>query len=97
MALADLTEMLGKPSIQIAELGKVDGPETYTLNFSQTEAERRARGFQDYQRLQWDSREISITVITDPAGTVVCRYKSEGGKVSWLDFFRSLLPPWRRS
>jgi hypothetical protein len=92
MSLADLTDLLGKPSLEMAELGKVDGPEDYILNFAEPEAERRARGFQDYERRQWTGRDITIIVITDPAGNVVCRYKSEGRRGTWLTFFRSFLP-----
>lgn len=94
MRQAELLEMLGKPDFETAELGKVNGPESYSLNFSQSEAERRARGYEDYHRRQWTSSAITIIVITDAKGAVVCRYSGEGNRVSWWRAVRAWLLPW---
>jgi WD40 repeat protein len=82
------------PEYDAEELGLVDGPETYTVNFGQSYEERRQRGFRDYRRQQWTSPEISIIVISEPEGRVVCRYGGKGREPYWLALLRSWLSRW---
>jgi hypothetical protein len=85
MSQADLCSLLGQPEYDTVELGLVRGPETYSLNFHESEKERLRRGFRDYRRQQWTSSEIMIIVISDPDGSVVCRYSGDGQRPGWLD------------
>jgi hypothetical protein len=89
MSQADLSGLLGPPDYDTVELGLVQGPETYTVSFGESDDERHRRGFRNYRRQQWTSSEVEIVVISDSAGSVVCRYRSEGQSSSWLDFLRS--------
>jgi hypothetical protein len=94
MPQAELSELMGAPEVSSTGLGKVEGPETYTINPALSAAEQRARGFREYRFQQWTSSDILIVVITDAEGTVVCRYCGEGPKVHWFPVIRSWLPPW---
>jgi hypothetical protein len=89
MSQADLCDLLGRPDYDTVELGLVQGPETYTVNFSQSDDERHRRGFRNYRHQQWTASEITIVVISDPEGHVVCRYSSEGQGRRWFDSLRS--------
>jgi len=94
MSQAEVYRLLGQPEYQSVELGLVDGPETYTINFGQTVEERRRRGFREYQREQWCASGITITVIADlDHGRVVCRYIVEG-EPNWIAVLRSWLSRW---
>jgi hypothetical protein len=93
MSQAELHRVLGAPEYQTVEWGLVDGPETYITNRDQGEEERRRRGFREYRRQQWTSSEVTIIVIAEPHGQVVCRYSGEGQRRDWFAFLRSW---WRR-
>jgi hypothetical protein len=95
MPQAEVCSLLGAPEYEVEELGLVYGPETYTVNFGQSDEERRRRGFRDYRRQQWTSPEISIIVISDSEGKVVCRYSGKGREPYWLALLRSWLSRWR--
>lgn len=84
MSRADLRDLFGPPQYESLELGLVTGPDRYTVNFAETNAQKRARGFQEYLRQQWMSPEITITVITDDKEKVVCLYRSGGQAVGWV-------------
>ena len=89
MTQAELRSLLTRsPDYESRELGLVRGPENYTVNMAASPATLRSRGFRDYRRQQWQSAEITITVISDPAGHVVCRYKGGGQPRHWLDHAR---------
>jgi hypothetical protein len=92
MSQSDLRSLLGAPEYDATELGRINGPDSYSLNFIQSEKERRQSGYRDYRRQQWTSSECSIIVISDPERKVVCRYTREGQKPARLAFFRSWLP-----
>lgn len=88
MSQADLRSLLGcDPDYKVSELGLVtapEGPECYSTNFGAKPEELRSRGFKECQRLQWHSPEITISVILDSSGIVVCRYKSGGQTTTWF-------------
>jgi len=83
MPQSELYQLLGSPGFAETEWGLVEGPDAYVTNASQSLAEKQQRGFQEYRRQQWISSEITIIVIFDGDGTVVCRYASEGQQ-GWL-------------
>jgi hypothetical protein len=89
MSQAELWALFGRPEYDTVELGLVPGPETFTVNFDQSDDERHRRGFRNYRRQQWTSREITIVVISEPDGGVVCRYSCEGQWRGWREFLRS--------
>ena len=64
------------------ELGWVQGPALYSVNFSRDEAKLRREGYRTYRRQQWTSSELAIIVISEPEGGVVCRYR---GLLRWTD------------
>jgi hypothetical protein len=92
MSQAELYGLLGAPQYQTVESGLVEGPETYATNRDQSDEERRRRGFREYRRQQWTSSEVTIIVISEPQGRVVCRYSGDGQTRDWLAFLRSWLP-----
>jgi hypothetical protein len=92
MSQADLRGLLGRPEYDFVELGLVQGPEIYALDFGRTADQLRQRGFRAYRRQHWRSLDMTFTVISDPAGGVVCRYSRYGGKGTspgWLEYLRS--------
>jgi hypothetical protein len=78
MSQAAVQRILGPPEYQTIELGMVQGPKTYSIDFHARPEELRLRGHRDYKRQQWSSPEITIIVIWDAGGSVVCRYTGEG-------------------
>jgi hypothetical protein len=94
MTQAELYDLLGPPESQTVELALAEWPETFVVNFSQSEAERRRRGFRDCRREQWVSSYMEIIVVSDLEGRVVCRYTGPGRKPYWLLILRSWLRRW---
>jgi hypothetical protein len=94
MSQAELHRLLGAPDYQTVESGLVDGPETYITNRDLSDEERQRRGFRDCRRQQWTSPEVTIVVISDTDGQVVCRYSGDGQRSGWLTFLRSWLSRW---
>ena len=85
MSQADLRSLLGcDPDYKVSELGMVSGPDDYASNFGTKPEELRKLGYKECQRLQWHSPEITISVILDSTGIVVCRYKSGGQTTTWF-------------
>lgn len=78
MSESELRELLGVPRYESVEMGLVNGPTNYTVNFAKTDEELRARGFKEYVRYVWMSPEITITSIVDTDEKVVCAYSSGG-------------------
>lgn len=89
MSQAELIALLGAPDSHAVELGFVTDSKTYAINFASNQQQLRERGFRNYQREQWISSEISIVVILDLDGVVVCKYSADGQKWSWFAFLRS--------
>jgi hypothetical protein len=83
MSQAELLGLLGPPNSATAELGLVVGPDKYGRGFRgpEIEAKKRKHGFRDYLRQEWGSadrqhvppKSVSIVVISDLEGKVVCR------------------------
>jgi hypothetical protein len=79
--------LLGTPDFQGMELGRVNGPENYSFSL-QPRNELRQDGHRDYWRQQWSSSKITIGVISDLEGQVVCRYSYAIQTRSWLEVLR---------
>jgi hypothetical protein len=94
MPVAEVCRVLGAPQVDVEELGMVGGPGTYSVNFGPSAEEQRRRGFRVCRRQQWSSPDITIIVISDPEGQVVCRYSGEGQEPYWLARLRSWLSRW---
>ena len=95
MARAEVRGLLRPPKYEAEEVSLVTGPETYAVTFGQSGEEERRRGFRKVRRQQWTSSEISIIVISDAKGTVVCRYSGEGREPYLLALLRSWLSRWQ--
>ena len=90
MSQDELHDLLGRePDLRAMDLGKIGGPDHYTVNFATDPKELRRMGYQDYRREQWTSAEVTIIVITDLKGQVVCRYH-RGGQSRFRDFWNWL-------
>ncbi len=90
MSQDDLRDLLGRAlDFQTMDLGRVDGPEHYAVNFGTDPKELRRAGYQDYRREVWISSEVTITVVSDSGEQVVCRYSS-GGQSRLRDFWNWL-------
>jgi hypothetical protein len=86
MSRVEVRRLLGGPaSYQAKQLGLVRGPDAYTTNRSADPQTLRERGFRDYLFEQWSSPEVSIMVVSDMEGRVVCRYSGKGQTgVNWV-------------
>jgi hypothetical protein len=91
MSQADLRELLGAPEFDCAELGLVEGPDDYIAYSSSNDEKLRQQGFRDYRRQHWTSSQISIVVVSDKQGQVVCRYTSHGEPWNWRVLLRYLI------
>jgi hypothetical protein len=91
MSQAELYGLLGAPEIDFVELGQVQGPDKYSINHYFSKDQLRGMGYQDYRRQEWTSSEISIVVVSDSQGQVVCRYSSEGRPWNWRMFLRRFI------
>jgi hypothetical protein len=93
MSQAELRGLLGDPEFDSVLFGLVEGPKTFItkFDFSNEQEQLRQRGFQDYRFQQWTSSEISIVVVSDQEGQVVCRYSSEGRPWEWRRFLRRFI------
>ena len=97
MSQSELHDLLGcAPDHRAMDLGRVDGPDRYAVNFAIDPKELRRKGYQDYWREQWTSAEVTITVITDLKGQVVCRY-SGGGQSRLRDFWNWFSTQFKKS
>lgn len=84
MSQVEVSRLLGgPPQFQKRQLGRVDGPDKYVINFGNEQEKLRNRGFRDYEWQQWHSGEITIAVVSDLDGIVVCRYSSPGQSRNW--------------
>lgn len=93
MAESQVREILGRgPAYRNIELGLVTDPGNYSENSTLNFYELKRRGYRDYQRAQWNSDEITICVIFEMSGRVVCRYSGEGQpRVNWSDYFVAII------
>ena len=78
MSFQEVERLLGTPSYDTTELGLVRGSGTYVTNDSLPIQKKIAMGYQDYRRVQWSSRQLTIIVIFDSSGIVATRYRSDG-------------------
>jgi hypothetical protein len=85
MSQAELYQLLGSPHYQIVEIGIVDSPDSYSTNKHLSIEEKRLRGYRDYRRQHWASPKLTISVISDLKGEVVCRYTSQGHTSDWFE------------
>jgi hypothetical protein len=90
MSQEELHQLLGTPYSEVVELGLVIDPHTF-LPPSGTPAELRQKGYKEYRWQFWASSEITIGVISDTEGQVVCRYSQPGQERGWQEFLRSLV------
>jgi hypothetical protein len=99
MSQAEIHQLLGSPHYQVVEIGLVREPELYATNRWLSTEEKRRSGYRDYRREQWSSPELSISVIMDLQGEVVCRYTGPGHRWewNWITFLRARLPRWVRT
>ena len=88
MSQSELRKLLGPPRFDSVELGLVNGPASYTVNFALTEDELLARGFQEYLRQVWISPQITMTVVSDADQRVVCTYSGGGQSRDWHGWLR---------
>ena len=91
MPQAELRELLGAPEFDSVVFGLVEGPKTFSTNFHFSNEQLRQRGFRDYGYQQWNSSDITIVVISDQQGEVVCRYNLEGQPWDWPAFLRRFI------
>jgi hypothetical protein len=89
MSQTELRGLLGDPEFDFVGLGVVEGPDIYVTNSILPEEQLRQRGFQDCRYQQWTSSEITISVISNQQGEVVCRWSSKGRPWEWREFLRS--------
>jgi hypothetical protein len=77
MSVADVQTLLGRrPEVQAVDSGRVLGPSSYSVDLGPKRLHRD--GYQNYTRQQWSSPELTINVISDANGRIVCRYSHEG-------------------
>ncbi len=91
MSQEELRRLLGPPEFDKVEVGLVKDPNTYSITLSTPPEELRRQGHKDYRWQQWTSSEISIVVVSDMEGQVVCRYPGPGQEWDWREFLRSLV------
>jgi len=84
MSQEELLQLLGTPEIDTVQLGLVEDPQTFIILGSDSR-------YKDYRFQQWTSSEISIGVVSDSEGQLVCRYSNPGREWDWRVFFRSLI------
>lgn len=97
MSQTELHDLLGRaPDLRAMDLGRVEGPDRYAVNFATDPKELRRKGYGDYWREQWTSSEVTIIVITDLKGQVVCRYTG-GGQSRLRDFWNWLSTRFKKS
>lgn len=78
MSPQELRGLLVSPDFQAIEFGRIDGQERYFTNSIQTQDERRRRGYREYKREQWSSRQLTIIAVSSLDGRVVARYTGSG-------------------
>jgi hypothetical protein len=59
MSQAEPCGLLGRPQYEALEVGLVEGPEKYAVNFGQGSDEQSPRDFRNYRRQQWISSELT--------------------------------------
>jgi len=84
MSQGELLQLLGTPEIDTIQLGLVEDPQTFIILGSDSR-------YKDYRFQQWTSSEISIGVVSDSEGQLVCRYSNPGREWDWRAVFRSLI------
>lgn len=82
MSRQELETLFGEPQTENVEIGIVNDPRSYSTNRAHSVETLRSMGYDDYTRLQWNSREITIVVILDKQNQAVCRYDAEGQPAS---------------
>jgi hypothetical protein len=87
----ELCRLLGNPEFDAVELGTVRDAKNYATNDYYKRDQLLGMGYQDFRHQQWISSEISINVISDLNGDVVCRYSGPGREQDWREFLRSLV------
>jgi hypothetical protein len=90
MSQEELRQLLGTPYFDNVQLGLVIDPQTFAPP-SGPPGELRRKGYKEYRWQNWASSEISIGVVSDSEGQVVCRYSQPGQEWDWREFLRSLI------
>ena len=78
MDMDRVEQLLGTPGYHVKELGKVTDTGEYVTNATLSDQEKLRKGYRQYHRKQWVSRQITIVVVFDESGMVATRYSNEG-------------------
>ena len=94
MSPAEVRNLFGSdPAFDFSELGlvaKFEGEGSYSINFAYSPEVLRKRGYQDCRRQQWHSPEVTVSVVYDDSGKVICRYKGGGQRTRFQRFWNTI-------